>query len=104
MYKKLYISLRIYRANIIIKLRTQNDHLRKQIKDLNTKHANTLEAMNKKGKPKSEQIPASSEAVLKKQLQSAYKQIENYKKQIQIYNDKGDVEDLSEKYIFKFVI
>lgn len=84
---------------MIAKVRSQNEILKRQVKDLNTKLngalANTT-ATKLKSKPELSQN--LGEDVLKKQLQNAYKQVEHYKKQLQWFTTNPDGLDYYEKF------
>jgi len=79
------------------KLVNQNEFLRKQIKELNSKLTEHVANLAKKARSKQE-LPPPSENILKKQLQNAYRQIEWYKKEVQVVHENAEVVDLFERF------
>lgn len=92
----------INKNSVIAKVRSQNELLKKQVKDLNNKlNVALVNSSATKFKPKTElsQNPSNTgDDLVKKQLQNAYKQIENYKKQLQWFTNHPDGLDYYEKF------
>jgi len=85
--------------SMIAKVRSQNEILKRQVKDLNNKLNVALVSTTAiKLKPKPELNQNLGEDVLKKQLQNAYKQVEHYKKQLQWFTTNPDGLDYYEKF------
>ena len=67
---------------MIGKLRSQNEKLRNQLKDLSQKLTETLDKFKQKKNPPQQKVPEFRDEVLKKELENSHSQIEQYKKEI----------------------
>lgn len=80
---------------IISRLKHENEQLRRHVKELNTKLSEHVKALALKVKVQSE-MEGPADEVMKRQLQNAYKQIDIYKKQLEIF-EFSETQDLLER-------
>jgi len=83
------------KGTIISRLKHENEQLKRHVKDLNTKLTEHVKALALKVKVHSESEGPADE-VMKRQLQNAYKQIDIYKKQLEIF-EYSETQELLER-------
>ena len=86
-------SCLIYRKTTIHKLRSQNETLRTQLRDLSYKLTEALEKIRPKNpQAVDKSIPEFKEETLHKELENSNKQLAMYKREIQLLRNRVDTD------------